>query len=79
ISLEGVFEWLAQHRRAALDTILFGSFDWDPFAQYMAQNLFSVRQDVPAMIDAMFGIIDSQTVTDPKVTQIEPIVMSDNA
>ena len=77
ISLEGVFEWLAQNDRAALDTILFGSFDWDPFAQYMAQNLFSVRQDVPAMLDAMFRVIDSERPLRSEVIQIPPIVLAD--
>lgn len=77
ISLEGVFEWLAQHDRAALDTILFGSFDWDPFAQYMAQNLFSVRQDVAAMLDAMFRVIDSDPPHPPEVLQFSPIVLAD--
>ena len=79
ISLEGVFEWLAQHDRAALDTILFGSFDWDPFAQYMAQNLFSVRQDVAAMLDAMFRVIDSDRPHPPEVIQIPPIVLADGS
>ena len=79
ISLEGVFEWLAQHDRAALDTILFGSFDWDPFAQYMAQNLFSVRQDVAAMLDAMFQVIDGAHPHPPEVIQIPPIVLGDSA
>ncbi|MEM9342883.1 MAG: substrate-binding domain-containing protein [Pseudomonadota bacterium] len=79
ISLEGVFEWLAQHNRAALDTILFGSFDWDPFAQYMAQNLFSVRQDVTAMVAKMFQIIDTEPDSAADVIQIEPIVISDTS
>ena len=77
ISLEGVFEWLVQNDKAAQDRILFGSFDWDPFAQYMAQNLFSVRQDVPAMLDAMFKIIDSKRPHPPEVIQIAPIVLAD--
>lgn len=77
ISLEGVFDWLGQHHRDALDTILFGSFDWDPFAQYMAQNLFSVRQDVPAMLDVMFDVIDGKKPMDHEVIQVEPIVISD--
>lgn len=76
ISLEGVFDWLAQRNRSALDTILFGSFDWDPFAQYMAQNLFSVRQDVPAMLDAMFEVIDNERTGVHRVIQVEPIVIS---
>lgn len=79
ISLEGVFDWLAQNDRAALDTILFGSFDWDPFAQYMAQNLFSVRQDVSAMVDTMFRIIDGEAPHEPEIIQITPIVISDKA
>ncbi|NOD94540.1 LacI family DNA-binding transcriptional regulator [Ruegeria sp. HKCCD4884] len=77
ISLEGVFEWLAQNDRAALDTILFGSFDWDPFAQYMAQNLFSVRQDVTAMVDTMFQVIDNAAPYGSDVIHIQPIVMSE--
>lgn len=77
ISLEGVVDWLAQYHPEALDTILFGSFDWDPFAQYMAQNLFSVRQDVPAMMDAMFRIIDSEPPHKAEVIQVEPIVIPD--
>ncbi|MEM1360757.1 MAG: LacI family DNA-binding transcriptional regulator [Pseudomonadota bacterium] len=76
ISLEGVVDWLGQHHRDALDTTLFGSFDWDPFAQYMAQNLFSVRQDVPAMMDEMFKIIDSDLQPKAEVIQVEPIVVS---
>lgn len=79
ISLEGVFEWLAHHDRAALDTILFGSFDWDPFAQYMAQNLFSVRQDVAAMLDAVFKMIDGDRPQKPELIQIAPIVISESA
>lgn len=76
ISLEGVVDWLARHHRKALDTIHFGSFDWDPFAQYITQNLFSVRQDVPAMLDAMFRIIDSEPPHKAQVIQVEPIVIS---
>ncbi len=76
ISLEGVFDWLAQNERSALDTILFASFDWDPFAQYMAQNLFSVRQDVKAMLEAMFRVIDSEHALPPEVIQIPPIVLA---
>ncbi len=76
ISLEGVVDWLGQHHREALNTILFGSFDWDPFAQYIAQNLFSVRQDVPAMLDAVFRIIDTEPPHPAEVTQVEPIVIS---
>lgn len=77
ITLEGVFDWLAQNERSALDTILFGSFDWDPFAQYMAQNLFSVRQDVGAMLEAMFRVIDSERTHPPEVIQIPPIVLAE--
>ena len=75
ISLEGVIDWLSQAHPEALETILFGSFDWDPFAQYMAQNLYSVRQDVPAMIEAMFRVIDSDPPHRAEVIQIEPIVI----
>ena len=76
ISLEGVVDWLGQHHPEALNTILFGSFDWDPFAQYMAQNIFSVRQDVPAMLDAMFRVIDNGPPQEPEVIQVEPEIIT---
>lgn len=73
ISLEGVVDWLGVHQRDALDTIVFGSFDWDPFAQYIAKKLYAVRQDVPAMLDAMFQMIDEGQPQSAEVLQLEPI------
>ncbi len=76
ISLEGVVNWLGQHSRISLDTIQFGFFDWDPFVEYIAQNLLLVRQDVPAMLDAMFEIMDQDGPQTPRMVQVKPIVIS---
>jgi DNA-binding LacI/PurR family transcriptional regulator len=74
ISLEGVVGWLGEHQRDALDTIVFGSFDWDPFAQFAAKKLLSVRQDVGAMLDAVFEIIDSNEAPETGRIEIEPLL-----
>ncbi|MEM1399488.1 MAG: LacI family DNA-binding transcriptional regulator [Pseudomonadota bacterium] len=75
ISLEGVIRWLGHHHRQALDTIIFGCFDWDPFAQFVAKNLLSVRQDAPAMLNAMFEIIDNDLDPGASLIEIEPTVI----
>jgi len=76
ISLEGVVDWLREHRNEALDSTVFGSFDWDPFAQFVARKLFLVRQDVDAMLSEMFQIIDEERDREARIIQIEPLLSS---
>jgi LacI family fructose operon transcriptional repressor len=59
ISLEGVVRWLAQHGLTDKNQPPLGCFDWDPFASLLGHNISLVRQDVPAMLDAVFNIIDT--------------------
>lgn len=76
ISLEGILQWLGETQPRALETTVFGSFDWDPFATYAAKKLYSVRQDVDAMVAAMFQIIDADQAPANVLTQIEPVVLT---
>jgi len=58
ITLEGVVGWLnslpEQHRAR----LRFGCFDWDPFAALLPGNIGMVRQDIAAMLDKVFELLD---------------------
>ncbi|MGB3876961.1 MAG: LacI family DNA-binding transcriptional regulator [Shinella zoogloeoides] len=73
ISLEGVMRWIRRSGRYADGVPHLGCFDWDPFVAMLGDHIEMVRQDVPKMLEAVFGIIDAGT-TDPAVIQIPPIV-----
>lgn len=78
ISLEGIVRWLNRHQRDALETMVLGSFDWDPFAQYIAKHVVTIRQDATAMLDAMFGLIDGGELAENQLIEIEPIVVAND-
>lgn len=58
ISLEGVIRWMERRRRAR-SAFRFASFDWDPFAALMPENVGMVRQDVDEMLRRVFHWIES--------------------
>ncbi|MDQ0322723.1 LacI family fructose operon transcriptional repressor [Pararhizobium capsulatum DSM 1112] len=74
ISLEGVMRWIKRSHHYDGHSPIIGCFDWDPFAALMGDEIEMVRQDVPAMLDAVFHIIDhgpAQTT----VIEIPPVFM----
>ena len=73
ISLEGVMRWIRRSGHYADRMPFLGCFDWDPFVALLGDHIVMVRQDVPKMLDAVFGIIDSGA-TDVNVIQIPPVV-----
>ncbi len=73
ISLEGVMRWIRRSGEYAAAMPHLGCFDWDPFVAMLGDHIEMVRQDVPKMLDAVFEIIDSDTL-ELKVVQIPPIV-----
>lgn len=60
ITLEGVVAWINGQGADAAELIRYGTFDWDPFAALLPQNVGMVRQDVTKMLDLVF-----RCVTDP--------------
>jgi len=74
ISLEGVVGWLAQRGLTDKKQPPLGCFDWDPFASMLGHNISMVRQDVPAMLDAVFKIIDIGEVSSGTV-EIPPLLV----
>jgi len=63
ISLEGVVGWLAQRGLTNKKQPPLGCFYWDPFVSLLGHNISMIRQDVPAMLDAVFKIIDTGEVS----------------
>ncbi|MFT4150629.1 MAG: LacI family DNA-binding transcriptional regulator [Paracoccaceae bacterium] len=59
ISLEGVMRWIKSHHIDGRPDPRIGCFDWDPLAEVLADGIAMVRQDVPGMLEALFGVIDA--------------------
>lgn len=57
IALEGVVRWL--HAQPSMPQIRFGCFDWDPFAAFLPQNVGMMQQDVGAMLERTFELIET--------------------
>lgn len=60
ITLEGVVRWIDANPAYAGARPYVGCFDWDPMVPVLDKNILMVRQDVPRMLDALFGIIDGK-------------------
>ncbi|KFI29980.1 LacI family transcriptional regulator [Haematobacter massiliensis] len=71
IALEGVVRWLKK-RGTDPEACLFGCFDWDPFAALLKGNVGMVRQDVPAMLTALFALLDGKAKA-PQI--VVPVLM----
>lgn len=75
ISLEGVVSWLTQAGYRGHEKPPMGCFDWDPFVTLLGHDIEMVRQDVPAMLEAVFEIIDAGDVQKQQ-REIPPIFVS---
>jgi len=63
-ALEGALRALSPLPRSQLDALVFGCFDWDPFAAQLPFDVIMVRQDVEAMIGEAFVLIDRPPSTE---------------
>jgi LacI family fructose operon transcriptional repressor len=61
-ALEGALRFTATLPARELQSIVMGSFDWDPFAAHLPFDVTMVRQNVEVMIAEGFGLIDSYEV-----------------
>ncbi|HGX9884424.1 TPA: LacI family transcriptional regulator, partial [Klebsiella pneumoniae] len=75
ISLEGVVRWLSQVGLTGSEQPPMGCFDWDPFVYLLGHDIDMVQQDVPAMLDAVFSIIDAGEASQQRI-EIPPRLMS---
>ena len=72
ISLEGVLRWIKRNQPDLLQTAAIGCFDWDPLVELLSDNILMVRQDVPAMLDALWEVI-GQPHPGQRLVQIPPV------
>ena len=72
ISLEGVMRWMSAAGYSGKNQLAMGCFDWDPFVALLGYDIEMVRQDVPAMLEAVFKIIDDGS-TERQLIEIPPL------
>ena len=60
ISMEGVVRWLNSQGYTGQQQPPMGCFDWDPFVELLGHDIATVRQNVPAMLEAIFTLIDNE-------------------
>ncbi|MDX7985866.1 LacI family DNA-binding transcriptional regulator [Xenorhabdus sp. 12] len=75
ISLEGVMRWLAETGYTRSHQPVMGCFDWDPFVALLGHDIEMVKQDVPAMLDHIFALIDSGN-TEKQLIEVAPAIVS---
>ena len=57
-ALEGAVQFTSSLPRGDLDSVVVGSFDWDPFGAHLSFDVTMVRQNVEAMIAEAFVLLD---------------------
>jgi LacI family fructose operon transcriptional repressor len=72
IALEGVVRFLKTLPHAELGKCAFGCYDWDPFASMLAFPLLMVRQDIDALLEQAFTLLDGGAQEPPRVIEIPP-------
>ncbi len=58
-ALEGALRFTSKLSANELQSIVVGTFDWDPFAAHLPFDVTMVRQNVEVMIAEGFALIDS--------------------
>jgi LacI family fructose operon transcriptional repressor len=69
ITLEGVLRWVQSSGLYPGQPPQIACFDWDPLAAALNPNIVMQRQDVPKMLEALFGLIDAPAAA-PEVIEI---------
>ncbi len=59
--------WLSQVGLTGSEQPPMGCFDWDPFVYLLGHDIDMVQQDVPAMLDAVFSIIDAGEASQQRI------------
>lgn len=75
ISLEGIVNWFKRAGLEKLEQVTLGCFDWDPYAALLGRNTTMVRQNVPAMMDMLFEVLEDPDKRGSGVTQIMPDII----
>ncbi|WP_075181112.1 substrate-binding domain-containing protein [Pantoea sp. 1.19] len=73
ISLEGVMRWMDSAGLVGERQLTMGCFDWDPFVSLLGHDIEMMKQNVPAMLDAVFALIDSGGGGDTTLIEVPPL------
>ena len=74
ISLEGIVRWLRQSGYA-LDDVVIGCFDWDPLAAAFHPSLMMARQNVQAMIERVFVLMETPMLDPTVLVEVQPEII----
>lgn len=74
ITLEGIAHWFNKQGHNMSETV-FGCFDWDPLAAVFNPHFLMVRQNVPAMVDRLFQLIDESPLSGNDLIEVEPEIL----
>ena len=72
IALEGVVRSLRDLPLAEIHQCAIGSYDWDPFANFLSFPVVMVKQNIPLLLGEAFSMIDTGKFPKGKVIEIRP-------
>lgn len=78
ITLEGIARWFHE-KGHNMSEIVFGCFDWDPLAAVFNPHFLMVRQNVPAMVERLFELIEIPTSPSDQTIEIQPEILGIDA
>ena len=61
-ALEGALRFTSTLPASELQSVVVGSFDWDPFGAHLPFDVTMVRQDVEVMMSEGFALLDAYNV-----------------
>ena len=76
IALEGVVRWAQRRRAAGLRRVRLGCFDYDAFAACLEETVAMVRQDIDALLEALFRLVDTAAPASvpPPLIEVPPVL-----
>ena len=72
IALEGVVRALRSLPLAEIRQCAIGSYDWDPFANFLSFPIVMVKQNIPRLLGEAFSMIDTGKFPKGKIIEIKP-------
>lgn len=78
ISLEGVLRWIRTSGHFGPQAPHIGCFDWDPIAQVLTDNIVMLRQDVPAMLEALFRLLEDETASGARLIEVPTLFAAEH-
>ena len=72
-AFEGLVQFTARQPRTALESLVVGCFDWDPFAAHLPFCVVMLRQDVDGMIREGFAALREDRQDERGTVVIEPV------